>query len=188
MTYSDNISLAFGALFLVSLIAQGVFTLRTKKRFWLGVLEIFISTILFLASGVGLHYVSNETDSMFDTLAKYKALPPLPSNWGDNFSAEDRTSFSLGMASSAYVQFGTFREYIDLTGSRKTFVPDENDKKNRQQYLGNLEAMKKAGDFAKFGVYGLFLLYLIGISLGFSDLWKRVNALSLTRKIASKST
>ena len=175
----DGLSLAGAALGVMLLLAYGVSMLRTKQRTLLGALAVFVASAVFITAGIGLHFFNQATDSVFQAVAANKKLPPLPHDWGSNFSAEDRTRYSLGMAQSEYVQRGILREYIDLTVSRQTFTPGESDQLGRQQYIENIESIRKIGKFTEWSIYGLFLLYGFGIALGLSHRWQHIVALPL---------
>jgi hypothetical protein len=95
-------------------------------------------TALLVGSGVlaCLAYIGTALSfqSSFTRLAHletYTVPTKLPDGWGANMPPEKREEYSLMIARAQFNQAGTFREYFDRDGMRKTYSPTEKDIRDR---------------------------------------------------------
>lgn len=174
MSPYDGLVVVVTAIIFAIFLAYGVALLRTGLRRWIGILAIAFVSAIFIAAGFGLHYANQVAEAYVQARTASKSLPPLPADWGKGFPVEERTRYSFSMARTEYIERGRIREYFDLDGTRRSFMPDEKEQRARQMYLEDVEMTRRISNWAEISIYGLALLYVIAIALGHLQWWQQI--------------
>jgi len=136
-------------------------------------LNIFILIILYTIS-VGFMYGFINAIKNTEDIVRYSEHFPDPSikskHWGEELSREERTKRSIMFARIAFVQSGSFRDYIDLSGKLQPYEPNKTDRKERAANLLIIKELKESINLYRVFSIVWLLVPLIGIIIGFTTL------------------
>jgi hypothetical protein len=167
----------FGSLVFVYLIAGAVSILRIDvDRKWVLISGLIIFYLVCIGLAIILGLVSRSMDSLNHSALFPKELIQLKQDWGKDLSVEKRNKYSLVMARSAYVNGGYFRDYYDLDGNLQSFVPNEEDRKNRASFISSFDQMEQNVTLYFWAGIGWLLIPLLGTGIGFTNLGRRIGS------------
>ena len=109
---------------------------------------------------------------------KHISSPQITKDWGNNLANEKRTELSQGLARNTFLNNGSFRDYIDLSGNLREYQPSEADHQYRVRFLHSLEQLDNAVTvyFCLFLVW--LLIPLLAVAIGFTPLVIKLNLIN----------
>lgn len=158
----------FWALVIGKAIANGVSHLRFHANKKLRTI-IFSVLAYFVCIGASLgHSLFQQlSDELVNQLKNPPELAEISSNWGENFSKEDRLKYSQGLARRLFVREGRWRNYIDLNGKLTPYKPTELDRQEHIAFLKGIEQQENTSRGLFWMALGWMLVPLIGVGMGF---------------------
>lgn len=136
-----NGALAATVMFALMLVGASHLRLGYGRK-WVAIACCAISAGLCAAVAGIIAYAAYAGHALADQLANPRAAAILKSDWGADWPREDRTKYSVMLATAAYVERGEIVEFFDLQGRRVPFSPSEQHKVQREERLAYISWLR----------------------------------------------
>lgn len=166
----------FVSLVFIYLLSGIVSNLRLGVgRRWVLIPGLIFFYLLCMGCAVGLGFVAHTADGLYHQMKSPYEPAQVTKDWGKDMSIEKRNKYSLDIARNAFLNGGCFRDYFDLNGNLRAYVPSDIDRQYRTSFLNSLDQLDQAVTSYFWAGIGWFLIPLLGIGLGFTSLDQRTN-------------
>jgi hypothetical protein len=143
-------------------------------RRWVLVPSLIFFYLLCVGCAVGFGLVSHTGNSIYHQMKSPYEPAQVTKDWGKDMSIEKRNKYSLDIARNAFLNGGCFRDYVDLNGNLRAYIPSEDDRKYRTSFLSSLDQLDQAVTLYFWAGIGWLLIPLLGVGIGFTNLGQRI--------------
>jgi hypothetical protein len=164
------------SLLFIFLISASVSNLRLSVgRRWVAISSCILLYLICMGFAIGIGFLSHTLDNTYHQLKNPNEVAQITKDWGKEMSIEKRNKYSINIARNAFLNGGSFRDYIDLNGNLVVYAPSNEDRQYRASLISSLNQLEQAATLYLWAGIGWLLIPLLGFGIGFTSLNERIS-------------